>query len=121
MLNRGKFNVLMANKIDPLLDGNKYMDRSERELELKQILGDILSAKRIGNEDVVLLGREGLLYAGAESKNCEALLVNFSFLLAKEQFVRNFLWTKRIFPEIYQFKKHYLDNSWLCLDSIECK
>jgi hypothetical protein len=90
MLNRGKFNVLMANKIDPLLDGNKYMDRSERELELKQILGDILSAKRIGNEDVVLLGREGLLYAGAESKNCEALLVNFSFLLAKEQFVRNF-------------------------------
>ena len=90
MENRGKFNVLVADTIEPLMDGDKYMDRSERELELKQILGDILSTKRIGGTDLVLLGREGLLYAGPNAHVCETLLVQFSFLLAKEQFVRNF-------------------------------
>lgn len=90
MENRGKFNVLVAESLAPLLHGDKYMDRSERELELKQILGDILSSTRIGETDLVLLGREGLLYAGPNYKVCETLLVQFSFLLAKEQFVRNF-------------------------------
>ena len=90
MQNRGKFNVLVADSIEPLMGGDKYMDRSERELELKQLLGDMLSTKRIGESDLVLLGREGLLYAGPGTQVCEDLVVQFAFLLAKEQFVRNF-------------------------------
>jgi WD repeat-containing protein 35 len=90
MANRGKFNVVVADKIEPLMSGDKYMDRSERELELKQLLGDILSTKRIGESDLVLLGREGMLYAGPGTSDCEDLVVQFSFLLAKEQFVRNY-------------------------------
>ena len=90
MDNRGKFNVIVANTIEPLMSGDKYMDRSERELELKQLLGDILSTKRIGESDLVLLGREGMLYAGPGTSDCEDLVVQFSFLLAKEQFVRNY-------------------------------
>jgi hypothetical protein len=90
MANRGKFNVLVTETIDPLLDGNKYMDRSERELEIKQIIGDLLVAKRIGDADLVLLGREGLVYSGERAKVSEELVVQFAFLLAKEQFIRNF-------------------------------
>ena len=90
MENRGKFNILVSDTIDPLMSGDKYMDRSERELELKQVLGDMLSTKRIGEKDLVLLGREGLLYAGPGTQVCEDLVVEIAFLLAKEQFVRNF-------------------------------
>ena len=90
MANRGKFNVLVTETIDPLLDGSFYMDRSERELEIKQIIGDLLVARRIGDSDLVLLGREGLVYTGERAEISEGLVVQFAFLLAKEQFIRNF-------------------------------
>jgi hypothetical protein len=40
-------------------DCTRYLDRSDNENELKQVLGEIISAHDIGDDDVLILGRDG--------------------------------------------------------------
>ncbi len=88
--NRGKFNAILAETLEPLLDGKFFIDRSERELEIKQIIGDVITAKLLRGTDLILVGREGLCYAGPNWKECEQPLISFVSLLSKEKFIRNF-------------------------------
>ena len=41
----------------------RYLDRSDNENELKQVLGELISAHDIGDDDVLILGRDGALSA----------------------------------------------------------
>lgn len=88
--NRGKFNVIMADQIDPFMPGLEYMDRGDFENELKQVLGDIHCAYDIGEDSVLIVGREGMLIAGSASKRFEKVFIAFFSLLCREMFLRSF-------------------------------
>lgn len=88
--NRGKFNMIMADQIDPFMPGLEYMDRGDFENELKQVLGDIHCAYDIGEDSVLIVGREGMLIAGSASKRFEKVFIAYFSLLCREMFLRSF-------------------------------
>ncbi|KAG1692047.1 hypothetical protein DVH05_025856 [Phytophthora capsici] len=88
--NRGKFNMIMADQIDPFMPGLEYMDRGDFENELKQVLGDIHCAYDIGDDSVLIVGRDGMLIAGSASKRFEKVFISYFSLLCREMFLRSF-------------------------------
>jgi hypothetical protein len=48
MDNRGKFNLIICEAVKPFLPASKYIDKSDRENELKQVLGDITEVCVVG-------------------------------------------------------------------------
>jgi WD repeat-containing protein 35 len=88
--NRGKFNMLMAENIEPFHPAEDYMDKSDNENELKQVIGDLHEAFDIGDDSVLIIGRDGLLVAGGASRECETMFISYLSLICKEMFIRNF-------------------------------
>jgi WD repeat-containing protein 35 len=66
------------------------MDRGDNENELKQVIGDIQSAHNIGADDILILGRDGMLFAGPNSRRHEPLLLFYLSLLVRDMFIRVF-------------------------------
>jgi WD repeat-containing protein 35 len=87
---RGKFNMLISEGIEPFQPAEEYMDREDKENELKQVLGDLHKSFDLGEDGVLIVGRDGILVAGANAGDCEELLVCYLSLLCREMFIRNF-------------------------------
>ena len=90
MMNRGKFNMIIADNIEPFLPAEEYMDREDNENELKQVLGDLHNTYDIGDDGVLVVGRNGILVAGSNANQYEQLLTCYLSLLCREMFIRNF-------------------------------
>jgi hypothetical protein len=105
--NRGKFNMIMADQIDPFIPGLEYMDRDDFENELKQVLGDIHCAYDIGEDSVLIVGRDGMLIAGSASKRFEKVFVAYFSLLCREMFLRSF------FTRIFVLEEHLKETRQL--------
>eukprot|EP00944_MAST-04C_sp_MAST-4C-sp1_P009877 g9877.t1 len=86
--NRPKFNLLMCDGITPALSGLKFMDRSEREYEIKQVVGDVIHGDFVGGVDTLILGREGIVYAGPHATEANEMLVDLVYIMGKEVFLR---------------------------------
>ena len=56
MDNRGKFNLIICEAVKPFLPASKYIDKSDRENELKQVLGDITEVRVVGECAVCVVG-----------------------------------------------------------------
>ena len=65
---RGKYNMIIAEGIEPFLPAEEYMDRQDNENELKQIIGDLHHVFDIGEDGVLMIGRDGLVVAGANAR-----------------------------------------------------
>ena len=65
---RGKFNMIIAEGITPFLPAEEYMDRQDNENELKQVIGDLHHVFDVGDDGVLMVGRDGLLVAGANAR-----------------------------------------------------
>lgn len=65
---RGKFNMIIAEGIEPFLPAEEYMDRQDNENELKQVIGDLHHVFDVGDDGVLMVGRDGLLVAGANAR-----------------------------------------------------
>lgn len=105
--NRGKFNMIMADQIEPFIPGLEYMDRDDFENELKQVLGDIHCAYDIGEDSVLIVGRDGMLIAGSASKRFEKIFVAYFSLLCREMFLRSF------FTRIFVLEEHLKETRQL--------
>jgi len=55
-----------------------------------QVLGELISAHDIGDDDVLILGRDGMLLAGPNSKLFESQIMQYVSLLARELCIRNY-------------------------------
>ena len=73
----------MSENIEPFLPAEEYMDREDNENELKQVLGDLHAAHDIGDDGVLIVGRDGLLVAGTNANDFEALLSCYLSLLCR--------------------------------------
>ncbi|GMF37082.1 unnamed protein product [Phytophthora fragariaefolia] len=87
---RNKYNLITAAGIEPKLPACKYLDKGERENELKQVLGEIYACYDITREDILFLGRDGCLLSGPGAERYESLLTTFMGLNSREIFIRNF-------------------------------
>ncbi|KAL7996473.1 hypothetical protein Plhal703r1_c39g0137471 [Plasmopara halstedii] len=87
---RNKYNLITAASIEPKLSASSYLDKGERENELKQVLGEIYACYDITKDDVFFLGREGCLFSGPGAAQYESLLTIFMGLNSREIFIRNF-------------------------------
>ncbi|KAG2531608.1 hypothetical protein BBO99_00001827 [Phytophthora kernoviae] len=87
---RNKYNLITAAVIEPKLPARMYLDKGERENELKQVLGEIYACYDITRDDVLFLGRDGCLLSGPGAERYEALLTTFMGLNSREIFIRNF-------------------------------
>lgn len=87
---RGKFNMILSEGIEPFQPAEEYMDRENKENELKQVLGDLHKCFDLGEDGVLIVGRDGILVAGANAGDCEELLVCYLSLLCREMFIRNY-------------------------------
>ena len=63
---RTKFNCIFAEGITPRMSAKTFMAKGECEKEVKQVLGDIFLAEDIGHDDMIVVGRQGLLLAGTK-------------------------------------------------------
>jgi hypothetical protein len=61
---RDKFNMILAQTINPKMSASLFLDGKEHESEVKQILGDTFSSHDLSDNDVIIIGRQGLLVAG---------------------------------------------------------
>ena len=89
-LMRDKYNLLIAEAIEPKMEASRYMDREENENELKQVLGDTDCAYNLSPDDVLIRGKNGMLIVGPNSRKHETLLVRYLSLMGREMFVRTF-------------------------------
>ncbi|KAE9024648.1 hypothetical protein PF005_g4155 [Phytophthora fragariae] len=87
---RNKYNLITAAGIEPKVPACKYLDKGERENELKQVLGEIYACYDITRDDVLFLGRDGCLLSGPGAERYESLLTTFMGLNSREIFIRNF-------------------------------
>jgi len=87
---RDKVNVFIAEKIDPKMRAVKYLDGDALECEIRQIIGDTYHAFDITDNDIVIFGSHGVLFAGPDCFRHESLLLAFLSLQARELFVINF-------------------------------
>jgi hypothetical protein len=100
--NRNKVNVFIAEKITPKLRALRYLDGDALEAELKQVIGDTQHAFDITENDVVIFGDAGVLFAGPDCIRHETLLLAYLALKSREDFVMNFF--NRLFIMADQLK-----------------
>ena len=73
--------MLISEGIEPFQPAEEYMDREDKENELKQVLGDLHKSYDLGEDGVLIVGRDGILVAGANAGDCEELF-GMLFVLA---------------------------------------
>jgi len=82
---REKLALVFAEKIHPNLPVAEYMDKEEKENEIKQILGDTYDSADLAEGEVVILGRQGILIGGPNSRRHEDVMVYYISLVARQQ------------------------------------
>ncbi|CEG40393.1 uncharacterized protein PHALS_10596 [Plasmopara halstedii] len=107
---RNKFALLTASGISPKLPARAYLDRGEKENELKQVLGELHSVHDIGKDDKLLVGHDGILLAGPNANRHEPLLVAHLTLLSRELVVRFFFKRTFVLGDILARARNYMTS-----------
>ena len=89
-LSRDKVNVILASEMTPKLKAEQYMDKEDNENEIKQVIGDTDFGKDLTADQVLVVGKQGLLIGGAGARAHEELIVSFLSLKGRDLYVRNF-------------------------------
>ncbi len=87
---RDKIVIILAENIDPKMSAELFLDGEDHESELKQILGDTHSAHNLSDEDICIIGRNGILIAGSGCLRFESILFSYLGLASREKFARYF-------------------------------
>ena len=85
---RQKYVVVMCESISPKKRAMEYLDHGELENEMKQILGDTYAAHDLSDSEVLVVGQNGLLCAGAGALRHEKMLLIFLGLMSRNVFMR---------------------------------
>lgn len=107
---RSKFNLITAREILPKLPVREYLDRGEKENELKQVLGEIHAVYDLSDDDKILVGRDGMLLVGPNANQHEPLIVSYLALLSRELFIRFFFKRTFILDDILNRARAYMKN-----------
>ena len=87
---RNKFNLVIANEINPHMTADEFMDKGEFENEIKQIIGDTKAAYDISEKDTLIFGSHGLLVCGPHARAHEPLLCAYMQFVTLDIFLQNY-------------------------------
>lgn len=90
-MNRPKFYLMLAAKINPKKPVEDYLDRDKQENELRQVLGEVTGAEQITKNDVFIFGHNGIIVAGPQRFQYEQLLCTYAYLQSRHQFIGSVL------------------------------
>lgn len=90
-MNRPKFYILLCAAINPAKPAEEYLDRSNQENELRQVLGEVTGAENITKNDCLIFGHNGIIVSGPQRYQYEQLLCTYAYLSARHQFVGSIL------------------------------
>lgn len=107
---RSKFNLITAAEILPKLPVREYLDRDEKENELKQVLGEIHAVYDLSEDDKILVGRDGMLLVGPNANQHEPLILSYLALLSKELFIRFFFKRTFILDDMLNRARAYMKS-----------
>mmetsp|Transcript_29360 Transcript_29360/g.72630 ORF Transcript_29360/g.72630 Transcript_29360/m.72630 type:complete len:796 (+) Transcript_29360:1982-4369(+) len=86
--NRDKFNCIIADAIHPKMPAEKYMDKEENENEIKQVIGDTYSAHDLNADELIVLGKGGLMICGPNVLRHQASVIVYSGFKARSIFMK---------------------------------
>ena len=97
---RERFNCLIAGYMQgstrTQLDARRYLDGADMENEIKQVIGAVKWGHNLSTEDVLILGRRGMLVAGPNVTRHEDFISLSIVLLSLDLFLRVFF-TRMVF------------------------
>jgi hypothetical protein len=85
-----KYNIIFAEMINPKMSAELYLDGKEHESEIKQVIGDAYSSHNLSDDDVLIIGKIGLLITGRGCSRYEPLAVSYLTMICRERFVKYF-------------------------------
>lgn len=107
---RNKFNLVIANEMNPHLTADEYMDKGEFENEIKQIIGDTKAAYDISEKDTLIFGAHGLLVCGPHARAHEPLLCAYMQFVTLDIFLQNYYSRMWILKEDVETTDEVIDS-----------
>lgn len=112
---RDKFNVLFAEKIckegvEEQLKAEMYLDREANENELRQVLGDTWASHDISDEQVLIIGRNGILLGGPGVREHEPLVASYLSLMTRNMFMRSLFQRTFILADVLKEIRRLIDH-----------
>ncbi|MBN2155779.1 MAG: hypothetical protein JW776_07030 [Candidatus Lokiarchaeota archaeon] len=89
-LYRQKYFMILGESMEPNLTAEEYLDKREKESELRQILDYIEKAKDLKNGDKVFIGTAGAILISKDLSYYEPILVQFAFARSVSVFISNY-------------------------------
>jgi WD repeat-containing protein 35 len=107
-VSRSKYSLITGKKITPKLPAKKYLDKSEMENELKQVLGEIISTHDLSEDDIIIIGQDGMLLLGPNCDRHEGLMIAYLTLLSHDLLIRCLFKKTFMLDEILNRARIYL-------------
>ena len=86
---RDKYSAILCEQINPIDVAEAYMDKGEKENELKQVLGDTYNSWDLGDKEVLIMGQRGILLCSPNFMKYEELVVTYLSLMTRNLFMRS--------------------------------
>ena len=107
---RDKFTIVLSEMINPKMKAELYLDSAEHESEIKQVIGDTYSAHDLSEDDVLIVGKSGLLISGRGCDRFEPILISYLTMICRERFVRYFYARVFLMDESLRKIRHLINN-----------
>ena len=63
---------MAGETLSPFLPANNYLDKSDYEGEITQVIGEVEAAHDLGPRDLLIIGKLGMIVAGRHADKNEA-------------------------------------------------
>jgi len=108
--NRDKFNCIIAEGIEPKMAAEDYMDKEANENEIKQVIGDTYGAHDLNDDELIVLGKSGLMLAGPDSIRHQAMVVTYAGFKARSIFMKCVFNRCFILADVLKRTRGIIDN-----------
>jgi len=113
---REKYNVIMCSRInkegeEEMPAADQYMDKEANENELKQVIGDTHASYQLSPDDEVLIvGRNGMLLCSKYIERLEPLIVSYLSLMTRNMFMRSLFQRTFILADTLKHIRELIDT-----------
>ena len=108
---RDKFNVIFCTNINPMLKAAEYFDKEAKENELKQVIGDTYLAEDLGEGEVLIVGKNGIILCSPDVDVHEEYVMYYLSLMSRNMFMRSLFQRTFILTDVLKHIRHLIDTN----------
>ena len=108
---RDKFNVIFCTNINPMLKAAEYFDKEAKENELKQVIGDTYIAEDLGEKEVLIVGKNGIILCSPDVDVHEEYVMYYLSLMSRNMFMRSLFQRTFILTDVLKHIRHLIDTN----------